>query len=100
MNSIQAKSYIDILKKGLTNIVAANQNRDWQQQRFYIFTESSKALDSIPQFRFRIIKEEGVLFIDNRDIESLMPELEAKEFRTLIRAYSIIISTPLYFFII
>ncbi len=96
MNSIQAKSYIDILKKGLTTIVAANQNRDWQQQRFYIFTESSKALDSIPQFRFRIIKEEGVLFIDNRDIESLMPELEAKEFRTLIRAYSIIISTTRY----
>lgn len=96
MNSIQAKSYIDILKKGLTTIVATNQNRDWQQQRFYIFTESSKALDSIPQFRFRIIKEEGVLFIDNRDIESLMPELEAKEFRTLIRAYSIIISTTRY----
>lgn len=96
MNSIQAKSYIDILKKGLTTIVATNQNRDWQQQRFFIFTESSKALDSIPQFRFRIIKEEGVLFIDNRDIESLMPELEAKEFRTLIRAYSIIISTTRY----
>lgn len=96
MNSIQAKSYIDILKKGLTTIVAANQNRDWQQQRFYIFTESGKALNSIPQFSFRIIKEEGVLFIYNRAIESLMPKLEAKEFRTLIRAYSIIISTTRY----
>lgn len=96
MNSIQAKSYLDILKKGLTNIVAANQSKDWRQQRFYIFTESSKVLDSIPQFRYRIIKEEGVLFIDNRDIESLMPELEAKEFRTLIRAFSIIISTTRY----
>lgn len=96
MNSAQAKSYLDILKNGLTNIVAANKNIDWQQQRFYIFTESSKALDSIPQFRYRIIKEEGVLFIDNRDIESLMPEAEAKEFRTLIRAYSIIVSTTRY----
>ncbi len=96
MNSIQAKSYLDILKKGLTNIVAANQNRDWQQQRFYIFSESSNALDLIPHFRYRLIKEEGVLFIDNRDIESLMPEPEAKEFRTLIRAYSIIISTTRY----
>lgn len=96
MNSIQAKSYLDILKKGLTNIVAANQNRDWRQQRFYIFTESSNALDLIPHFRYRLIKEEGVLFIDNRDIESLMPEPETKEFRTLIRAYSVIISTTRY----
>ncbi len=96
MNSIQAKLYLDILKKGLINIVAANQNRDWQQQRFYIFAESRKALDSIPQFRYRLIKEEGVLFIDNREIERLMPESENKEFRTLVRAYSIIISTTRY----
>lgn len=96
MNSIQAKSYLDILKKGLTNIVAVNHNRDWQQQRFYIFTETCNALDAVSQFHYRLIKEEGLLFIDNREIENLMPELEAKEFRTLIRAYSTIISTTRY----
>lgn len=93
MNSIQAKSYLDILKKGLINIVAAGQKRDWQQQRFCIFSETRKALDSIPQFSCRLIEEVGGLFIDNRNIESEMPESDAKEFRSLIRAYSIIVST-------
>ena len=92
MNKVQASSYCDILREGLNTIVAVNLSIDWQQQISNIYTESAKALDCIPRFTYRIIESEGVLFVDDRSIENEMPSDIADEFRSLIRAYSILVS--------
>ncbi len=96
MNSVQASSYIEILKEGLKNIVAVNLHVEWQQQKFSIYRETDNALSRIPQFQYRLIQGQGLLLIDNRDIESAMPEHEASLFRTLIRAYTILVTTTRY----
>lgn len=96
MNKVQASVYCDILREGLNTIVAVNLSMDWQQQISNIYTESAKALDCIPRFTYRIIESEGVLFVDDRSIENEMPSDIADEFRSLIRAYSILVSTTRY----
>lgn len=96
MNKVQACAYCDILREGLKTIVAANLSVDWQQQISHIRTETAKVLDRVPRFAYRIIDSEGVLFIDDRSIENEMPSDIADEFRSLLRAYSILVSTTRY----
>lgn len=96
MNKIQASTYCDILRDGLNTIVAVDLSMDWQQLIFYIHTETAKALDRMPRFKYRIIESEGVLFVDDRSIEEEMPSEVADDFRSLIRAYSILVSTTRY----
>ena len=80
----------------MKTIVAANLSVDWQQQISHIRTETAKVLDRVPRFAYRIIDSEGVLFIDDRSIENEMPSDIADEFRSLLRAYSILVSTTRY----
>lgn len=96
MNKVQASAYCDILREGLNTIVSVSLSMDWQKQISHIYTESTKVLDCIPRFKYRIIESEGVLFVDNRSIENEMPSDVANEFRSLIRAYSILVSTTRY----
>ena len=96
MNKVQASAYCDILREGLNTIVAVNLSIDWQQQIAKIYTETTKALDCIPRFTYRIIESEGVLFVDDRSIENEIPSDVVDEFRSLIRAYSILVSTTRY----
>lgn len=96
MNKVQASAYCDNLREGLKTIVAVNLSMDWQQLISHIYTETAKALDCIPRFTYRIIESEGVLFVDDRSIENEMPSDIADEFRSLIRAYSILVSTTRY----